>query len=186
MPYSSNIFDSEIHNLFSRVNFLKVLDIGPGAGKYADAIRERKPETYIECIEIDSEYVEQFDLHKKYNKVSIMNCIDLINPEYYDMQFDLIILGDVIEHLRKSDGIDLLNFLVYRTKWILLQYPIKYIQNSVDGHHSEAHISVWSKIDFSSFDHTVIITRDNISTLMIKGYLGDDNHDILEVNKIFN
>ncbi len=70
--------------------------------------------------------------------------INLIRPKYFDSRFDIVMAGNIFEHLRKSESIDLLNFLIYRSRWIIVEFPHRYLQNAVDGYGSEAHISVWA------------------------------------------
>ena len=74
------------------------------------------------------------------------------------------------EHLKKSEGVDLLNFLVYRTRWIIIEFPYHYLQNSVDGYYSEAHMSVWDKSDFRLFE-SKFYKKKSQRLVIIKGYL---------------
>ena len=83
--------------------------------------------------------------------------------------FGAVIVGDVIEHLRKSAGTDLLSFLVYRSKVIFVKFPTQMPQNDWDGHASEAHVSVWSELDFASFDH-IFVEHDPMQMAVIRGY----------------
>ena len=87
-----------------------------------------------------------------------------------DETYDLVVIGDCIEHMRKSEGVDLLNFLIYRCKYILIHYPDRYVQGSVDGHIHEAHISVWSEHDFSGFDY-LLIKNGFIHSYAVNGFL---------------
>jgi hypothetical protein len=81
-----------------------------------------------------------------------------------------VIIGDCIEHMRKSAGVDLLNFLVYRTKLITVKFPLQMRQDSWEGHKSEAHLSVWSEHDFRGMD--VLFTQRNYMCLaLVRGYL---------------
>jgi len=48
--------------------------------------------------------------------------------------YDAVILGDCIEHMRKSVGLDLLNFLVYRSRIIVVKFPVQMIQDPYQGH----------------------------------------------------
>ena len=98
----------------------------------------------------------------------------LISPEFYKCEFEVVMMGDVIEHLKKSEGIDLLNFLVYRSRWIIIQFPHKFRQNSIDDHISEAHISVWSEEDFHGFDRTKIYKKGSQRLVVLRGYLEAD------------
>jgi hypothetical protein len=54
--------------------------------------------------------------------------------------------------MRKSAGIDLLNFLIYRAGYICVIYPDRYVQDDWEGHAAEAHISTWSLADFNDWN----------------------------------
>ena len=72
--------------------------------------------------------------------------------------------------MKKSEGIDLLNFLVYRSKYILIHYPNEYIQGAEDDHIHEAHISIWHESDFQAFNYK-LIKNGFMHTYAIDGYL---------------
>lgn len=147
MPYS---LDEGRHVLSSWVKqnhtqLERVLDVGPGAGTYADFLRELKPTPAltIHAVEIFEPYVEQFNLLSKYNEVFINDFIDF--AELSDVTYDLVILGDVIEHFpedlvdrvwdgaRKMAGPDGIVFL----STPIVDYP----QGASFGNEHEAHLS---------------------------------------------
>ncbi|WP_298263712.1 class I SAM-dependent methyltransferase [Acidocella sp.] len=150
MPYSSDIFNADIVDIISALQPRSVCDIGPGAGKYGKILRQQADKmgfyTRITALEIDESYVEKFDLNSIYDEIIIGDAITLLlSPR---VRFDLVIMGDCIEHMRKSDAIDLLNFLTYRSAYICVIYPDEYVQDDWEGHAAEAHISIWHKHDF--------------------------------------
>ena len=169
MPYSYNNFDNHIENFIKKNRFNKYLDIGAGAGKYGKLIKQINENFHIEAIEINKEYISKFELDKYYNKIYNIDASKFINTNK-NYSCDICIIGDCIEHLKKSEGIDLLNFLVYRCKYILVAYPVKFIQNGAHNTDHESHISVWSKHDFSSFDFK-LRKIGRIELYTIKGYL---------------
>ena len=118
---------------------------------------------------MDAAYVEEFKLHEHYDQVWVMPAIDLLRDKI-DEVYDLVIIGNCIEHMRKSEGVDLLNFLIYRTKYILIHYPDQYIQGTVDGHIHEAHISIWTEHDFRGFDY-LLIKNGFMHTYAINAYM---------------
>ena len=85
------------------------------------------------------------------------------------LAYGAVIIGDVIEHLPKSAGVDLLHFLVYRSKVIFVKFPVQLAQNDWEGHVSEAHISIWSDVDFALFD-SIVVERDPMQMAVIRGY----------------
>ena len=174
MPYSSLIFDKSISEVLRVLQPKVFLDLGAGAGKYGDLLKKIHPATKTIAVEIEQDYIQKFKLLTFYDEVWNMSVNDLIQPKYYDLCFDIVMIGDVIEHLKKSEGLDLLNFLIYRTKWIIIEFPHRYIQNSVDGYHSEAHISAWSENDFDSFDSTKLFEKDKQRLIVLRGYLENE------------
>lgn len=168
MPFSAAEFDKEIDFYFQSVRHDSVIDIGAGEGKYAKLLRRTQPTTRLIAVEADDDYVTRYHLRNAYDEVWVMDAGDLINdPERI---FDAVIIGDCIEHLRKSVGVDLLNFLVYRAKLIIVKFPLQMLQNAWEGHKSEAHLSVWSEHDFRGMDY-LFAERNFICLALIRGYL---------------
>lgn len=170
MPYSSETFDQKIEKILKKISPKEFFDIGAGAGKYGVMTKRIYPFINTTAIEIEKDYIAKFDLNKIYSEVWNISALDLMKEKFIDKSFDVVMMGDVIEHLKKSEGVDLLNFLVYRTRWIIIEFPYHYLQNSVDGYYSEAHMSVWDKSDFSLFE-SKFYKKKSQRLVIIKGYL---------------
>ena len=168
MPFSAAAFDTEIELYFRLIRHDTVVDIGPGEGKYGKMLRRVQPQAKLIGVELDEAYVEEYKLRDIYDDIWVMDAGELIND--LDRAFDAVIIGDCIEHMRKSVGIDLLNFLVYRSKVILVKFPLQMVQNAWEGHPSEAHLSVWSEHDFKGMD-CLFVERNFICLAMVRGYL---------------
>jgi len=171
MPYSEVFFNKKIEKLMQKWGYVSYFDIGIGAGKYGEIIKKIYPNAKLKGIEIDSEYINKFNLSEIYDEITHGDIKDYIN-ENEGFIADVIIIGDLIEHLLKSEGIDLLNYLVYRAKKIIVVYPKKYIQYNVNDKSHEAHKSVWCKDDFKCFDFK-IYNAGYLSMVVIDGYLDD-------------
>jgi trans-aconitate methyltransferase len=171
MPYSNSSFDVLIANLLRRWSYRYYLDIGPGAGKYGKLIRWQFPEAYIEALEPNQTYVSHFNLAEIYDHVAVTSAIEIVdsNPDYHT---ECVIIGDCIEHMKKSEGVDLLHYLLYRSKRILVAVPDKYIQYSWQGQASEAHRSAWGRRDFKALKHRWH-AKGYMRLAVIDGYLGD-------------
>ena len=185
MPYSSFIFDRSIEEIIRLLKPETLLDLGAGAGKYGELAKKINQSIKLTAVEIEKDYIKNFKLPSIYDEVWNISATDLINPKYYDSNFDVIMIGDIIEHLKKSDGIDLLNFLIYRCRWIILEFPNRYLQNSVDGYHSEAHISVWTKDDLISFERTRLYEKDTQRLVVLRGYL-ENQMSIADIESLIN
>jgi len=172
MPYSRAALDDVSETLIRGVSLGRCLDVGPGAGKYGRLVRSIHRSAKILAIEIDAAYIEQFRLRDIYDEV-LCGPASLLFGQDLDAAYDLVIIGDCIEHMKKSEGTDLLNFLAYRSKYIFVIYPVRWIQGSWHGHRSEAHVSVWSEADFAWLDH-VSVKRDELVAVAMNGFLRNE------------
>jgi hypothetical protein len=70
----------------------KILDVGPGVGTYAKCL----PEYTLDCDEIFEPYVEKYKLEEQYRTVFTH---DVSNFPFLQYNYDLVIMGDVLEHI---------------------------------------------------------------------------------------
>jgi phospholipid N-methyltransferase len=152
MPYSSHWFDPEMTEIIRSMQPISILDIGAGAGKYGRIAKEVAPQCHTVAVEMDTEWVNSFGLRSFYNEV-FNEPAEKFVYEHLDSNFDIAIFGDVIEHMKKSVGLDLLNALSYNSKNIFVLFPYDFRQGAYRGHQSERHISRWGEKDFVGFQH---------------------------------
>lgn len=174
MPYSSPVFDEEISRIIKFVKPKNLLDIGAGAGKYGLIAKQLDPLIRTVAIEVEKDYIKEFKLGSIYDEVWNISTSSIIQSRYFDLDFDIVVVGDILEHLKKSEGIDLLNFIIYRCRWIIIEFPHRYLQNAIDGHVSEAHISAWSENDFLAFERTKMYMKDTQRFIVLRGYREDE------------
>lgn len=185
MPVSAPVFDTHVAQLIQRMRPDSVLDIGPGAGKYGMILKRMResgqPIGSIAAVEIDESYIDRFQLREIYDSVTAGDA-SLLPDVGPDAEWDLVILGDVLEHMRKSRGTDLIEYLYYRTKYIVLVIPIDYIQGAVDGHAAEAHISTWYAADFDRYKASTYSGRASsgeLQLILINGLRADPAKDFI-------
>lgn len=171
MPWSAGCFDELIEGFIARLRPASMLDIGAGAGKYGKMARRASPKTWTVAIEAQQEYVDGYGLEELYDEV-VVGRADEVLLDDPDLTVDLVVLGDVIEHMRKSVGTDLLHYLAYRSRCILCIYPTKYVQYSLQGRAPEAHISVWGPWDFQWFQ-TEHHREGGMNLAIVTGFLAD-------------
>jgi hypothetical protein len=177
MPFSHNRFDEYMKSLIFQTGYDTWLDVGAGAGKFGKMVKQILPNAYILGIEINRDYVDKYKLREKYDGIMCFEAVQYLMNHPSD-GWDGIILGDFLEHLPKSQGVDLVNFLVYRCKLMIIIYPIERIQNGYQGYGHEAHISIWGKSDWNNFEHQIV--EDPASHLVvIDGYI---EHERINVN----
>ena len=134
MPNSYTFFKQEIKQWFLEniPTSKRILDVGPGEGTYADLLHSIGYR--IDAVEIYAPYVEQFNLRSKYDNVYIDDILNF-NINYYDV----VILGDVLEHLSIEQAQQFINKIEDLNKQCLVAVPYMMSQGEVDGNVHEAH-----------------------------------------------
>lgn len=159
-----------ILNTVKNLRPISLLDLGCGSGSYGvlfrdilDRMRQRyKPidwRVQIDAVDIWSEYFTP--IHEYiYDVFAIFDIRKVSDGEWpselLDV-YDVIFAGDVIEHLPKEIGRDVLYKLREHAKAIVVSTPVKpYEQGAYQGNVHEAHLSVWEPEDFTGLGYTVL------------------------------
>lgn len=138
MPGSNPIFRPNIKTLIQRLyprKDCRILDVGAGEGTYSDLLRDSV--AIIDAIEVHEPYIEKFDLASKYNTVYIADCRDF---DYSEKWYDVIIFGDVIEHLEIADAKRVLGLANDNCDVLIVVVPFDTPQGAVDGVEWEKHL----------------------------------------------
>lgn len=153
--------------LLQRIQPKRILDIGCGEGRYADMVRAAGlSDTELIGVECDPHW-QQHLLDKGYSEVRMQGGLELMNNP--SETFDLVILGDVIEHFRKSDGQDLLEYLTYRSAYVLVVTPEAYLQNFPSFY--ESHNSIWRPEAMQWHDLWAHCRSKFMHFYLLRGYL---------------
>lgn len=136
MPFSDPSNVDWFKWLVGEINPKSVVDVGPGAGKYGSLIREVSPETATTAVEIWEPYVATYGLANIYDKVVVADARDF---EDYDV--DLVILGDVLEHMSRVEAVTLWNKVRSKAKAAMISMPIIHFpQGCEHGNPYETHV----------------------------------------------
>ncbi|MEF2965958.1 methyltransferase domain-containing protein [Paenibacillus sp. M1] len=132
-----------------------VLDVGVGFGRWGMICREfldvwqgrvhrEQWSTRIEGIEIFLKNVDEYHPYF-YNKIHIADAYELLTRRILG-HYDLIILGDVLEHFDKERATALLTACLESGRYVLLNIPIgtDWPQGSEYGNDYERHRSEWT------------------------------------------
>jgi 2-polyprenyl-3-methyl-5-hydroxy-6-metoxy-1,4-benzoquinol methylase/glycosyltransferase involved in cell wall biosynthesis len=135
MGTSSHYFKSRIRDYVKRKygTGLKILDIGAGKGTYSDLLRDLC--SRIDAVEVYEPYVKEFDLKSKYDNVYVQDVVGFSPREDYD----LVIMGDVLEHISVEDSKRVLDALYTKSKNIIISVPFMMEQGDLNGNQYEAH-----------------------------------------------
>jgi len=127
----------------------KILDVGPGWGTYIKLLKSSGEVWH--AVEIHEPYVERFKLKKLYDKVFVGNIAEFEPADHYD----LVILGDVLEHIEKQRALEVLGKVFSYAKFCLLSLPLDQETGvELDNHGEywgnpyEKHLARWSNLDF--------------------------------------
>lgn len=136
--------------------FKYVLDVGPGWGSYSKLLK-RKGEIW-HAVEIHEPYIDQFKLNNFYDKIYIKDILNFIPKKEEVPFYDLVILGDVIEHLTKQNGIETLKKVFRYSKYCLISLPLDEETSQTDNDQEnsfdywknphERHLARWSNSAF--------------------------------------
>lgn len=125
----------------------RVLDVGPGSGTYAVLLDSKQPRLrshpfpHLTAIEIYEPYVDRFNLRSKYDEVIVGDARTAEFPTA-----DVVILGDVLEHVGFGDAKLLwAKARATATTAVFLSLPIvEWPQGPFDGNEHEAHVHSWT------------------------------------------
>ena len=114
-----------------------VLDVGAGQGVYLDLIKQGLGAgVIVNAVEVWQPYIDQFDLENRYNKLFAMDVKNMTNFAY-----DLVILGDVLEHMSEQSAVELWDRISQQAKYAIISIPIiHYHQDAINGNPYEIHV----------------------------------------------
>ena len=128
-----------------------IVDVGAGAGTYSHLLRPFLPETIFTAIEIYPKNISQYNLNDLYDQVL---CMDVRDVSTFGKETDLVIFGDVLEHMGRDDAMFVWNLARRDVKYGIISMPIiHYPQGEVDGNVHETHVvDDWNNLKiFESF-----------------------------------
>jgi hypothetical protein len=114
-----------------------VLDVGAGQGVYLDLIRDGLGSgVVVNAVEVWQPYIDQFNLENRYDKLFAMDVKSMTNFAY-----DLVILGDVLEHMSEESAVELWDRISKQAKHAIISIPIiHYHQDAINGNPYEIHV----------------------------------------------
>ncbi len=139
---------SNLHNaplicqLVRKIGAKKVLDFGPGHGKYGVLLREYGGVKEVDAVELWQPYIDEYRLEGIYDNVFSMDALDMTEEQL--APYDLVLTVSSIEHVPKEPAIDWIRRIrgsvlaVTPMAWMQEDHPVP----------TERHQSLWSIEDF--------------------------------------
>lgn len=147
-----------------------ILDVGPGCGTYYDLLNDYF--TTFDGVEAFAPNIDRYDLRNKYRNV--------YNKDIKDFEFDyydIIIIGDVLEHLSIEDAQKVIKYCENRCKQLIVAVPYTMPQDAVEGNIYEIH-----KQD----DLTIENMKERYPSLKLLIHNSDYGYYVKKDNKDFN
>lgn len=115
---------------------VSVLDIGPGVGTYAKLLADL-PIASMTGIEVYEPYVHTYRLREYYDEIVVADAREVEFPAA-----DVVILGDVAEHMSEDDALNLWDKARTAAKQaVFLSIPVvHYPQGEIEGNPHEVHV----------------------------------------------
>jgi hypothetical protein len=149
MPKSSKENKDIAKNWHDVIKPKVVLDIGPGQGTYASLCKS--PGEYWIGVEAWAPYIKQFDLDKLYDQLIVADA-RYVNLDALKIKPDLVIMGDVLEHMTKSESKALITEMLRRYKNLIISVPLKHLpQGPWEGNWFETHVDHWHHKEMLEF-----------------------------------
>lgn len=142
-----------------------VVDCGCGCGTYRNLLAPYLGKATWIGIEAWEPYIAQFGLHDLYHRV--------INSDLRQVDFaalapvDLVIFGDVLEHMQKDEAQTAVGKALAVASYVLLSIPVvHYPQDEINGNPFEVHVK-------DDWDHQQVMTAfPGITAFFIHDHIG--------------
>lgn len=143
MPYSDVEGKDAALTWYEEIQPSTVIDVGAGSGTYAEAVRARSPwAARWTAVEAWEPYVSRFGLHGLYDRVVVADARLLTAPFF---RADLVIAGDVLEHMPRADAVRLLGKIRTHAGHLIVSVPVLHLdQGAVYGNPYETHVDHWT------------------------------------------
>ncbi len=141
MPTSDGQGKDVARSWYERIKPETVVDIGVGEGTYAKLMRPSHQGQWT-GVEAWAPYVEQFGLAGLYDVVVIA---DVRRLPWTALRADLIIAGDVLEHMMQEQATRVLKMARTASPNLIVSVPVLHLdQGAVGGNPFECHVEHWT------------------------------------------
>jgi predicted TPR repeat methyltransferase len=139
MPHSLRDNDELVVAFAQNHGITTVLDIGAGSGTYAHLLRPLG--CTMDAVEIWQPYLDEYSLSSLYRDVFVEDVRTMAHSSDWNHSYDLIIFGDVLEHMTKAEALSVWAWAHRVARWGLISVPIvHWPQGAEHGNPHEAHV----------------------------------------------
>ena len=145
MPHSDQQGKDVALGWYRQIAPRAVIDVGAGSGTYARLMRtDRMTEAgrIWTAIEAWEPYIAEYKLREIYDQVFVNDARDM-GP--WAFHTDLVIFGDVLEHMTQDEARKVLATAQQHAANIIVSIPVLHLdQGAVNGNPYETHIDHWT------------------------------------------
>ncbi len=148
----------------------RALDIGCGASSQLSQFRPALCTAGLDASEAALAEARKLGQHDHYILADISRMdVDAVLEEVKGQPFDLVLLCDLIEHLPKRRGFELLEKCErLSSKYIIVATPNGFLEQGPEGGNEyQRHLSGWFRHDFEGLGYAV---RGTMGTKFLRGY----------------
>ncbi len=118
MPWSNPENQRWVIDKVKQLQPKTIIDVGAGAGTYAKLLKPYVQSHFV-GVEIFKDYIETYKLKDLYDEIWLEDI-----RKYNSLQADLIIFGDVLEHMTKEEAISVWKVASQGCKYGIISVPI--------------------------------------------------------------
>lgn len=142
MPHSDAQGKDTARAWYQKIAPSTVVDIGAGAGTYAKLMREPGDTAHWTGIEAFGPYLPMFRLPDIYDQLTVTDARHL---NWLSFRADLVIAGDVLEHMTRDDAKKLVKRIKQGAANLIVSIPVLHLpQGAVNGNPYERHVDHWT------------------------------------------
>ena len=135
------------------VNVEKVLDLGIGRGIAGAMLQLYREPRVLHGVEIHQSYADAAS--KYYHRVTVADAVDAVK-QIPDKSYDAVICFEMIEHLSKERGRELLDNMERIGKAVYVSTPSRFFpQVEYDENVHQRHLSLWTAKEFRARGYQV-------------------------------
>lgn len=146
MPTSDGENKDKVIEWYREIKPKTVIDIGVGKGTYSRLIKGApiNDQANWTAVEAWAPYATTYKLANWYNNIIIADAYYLDYGKVYNGHADLVIAGDVLEHMTKTESKELIAEFKKHAKNIIISIPLLHLdQDSYKGNWFEKHVDHW-------------------------------------------
>lgn len=143
MPYSDAEGKDTALAWYEEIQPRTVIDVGAGCGTYALAVRAHSScKGRWTAVEAWEPYLDHYELRGLYDGVTVADARRLTAPFF---RTDLVIAGDVLEHMTRAEAVRLLGKIRTHAAHLIVSVPVLHLdQGAVHGNPYERHVDHWT------------------------------------------